>query len=153
MYALLPVTPDQARQLTALLRSPEAVAIDVVDASRAFLSTVPGLPAALLHDVVTAPVRHWHVGQGLVTDVVDLVARPPGERQGLFRNTVRALHRSRAFTAAADAARRVTQPANRTARLALVLTARAHGIPAQTGDGIYCCGRSIATTPISDRCS
>jgi hypothetical protein len=134
VYALLPLTPDQARQVTALLHSPGAVAVDVVDASRAILGTVPELPAALVHDVVTAPVRDWHIAKGLVTDVLDLVARPPGERPGLFRNTVRALHRSRVFTAAADAVRRVTQPENRTARLAIVLTARAHGIPAQTGD-------------------
>jgi hypothetical protein len=134
VYALLPVTPDQARQVTALLRSPRAVTVDVVDVSRVVLTTVPGLPAALVHDVLTAPVRDWHLVQGLVTDVFDLVARPPGEGRGLFRNTMRALHRSQVFTAAADAVRRVTQPANRTARLAIVLTARAHGIPAQTED-------------------
>jgi hypothetical protein len=129
-----PVTPEQARAAASLLRSPGAVAIDVVQVSWVVVEAAPGLPAALVHDVVTAPVRHWHLVRGLVTDTVALVAGPRGEAHGVFRNTTRALYRSQMFSAAADALRRVTQPTNRTARLAIVLTARAHGFPAQTGD-------------------
>jgi hypothetical protein len=128
-----PVTPEQARAAASLLRSPGAVAIDVVQVSWVVVEAAPGLPAALVHDVVTAPVRHWHLVRGLVTDTVALVAGPRGEAHGVFRNTTRALYRSQMFSAAADALRRVTQPTNRTARLAIVLTARAHGFPAQTG--------------------
>ncbi|HEY7601380.1 MAG TPA: hypothetical protein VIB60_02635 [Methylomirabilota bacterium] len=134
VYALLPVTPDQARQVTALLREPGSVAVDLVEASGTILAAVPELPAALVHDVVTAPIRDWHLVRGLATDVIDLVARPPGEARGLFRNTVRALHRSRVFTITADAVRRVAHPTNRTARLAIVLTVRANGLPAEDGD-------------------
>jgi hypothetical protein len=134
VYALLPMTPDQARQVTALVQSPGTVAVDVVDASSAIFSRVPELPAALIHDVVTTPIRDWHVVRGLATDVVDLMAGPPGEGRGLLRNTLRALHRSRTFSITADAVRSVVQPTNRTARLAIVLTARAKGFPAETAD-------------------
>jgi hypothetical protein len=134
VYAVLPVTPEQARELSALLRTPGTIAVDLVEATDAVLDTAPTLPVALLHDVVTAPVRHWHLLRGVVTDTVDLVARPAGEPRGLFRHTIRAFHRSQTFTAAASVVRRVTQSTNRTARLAIVLTARAHGVPTQAGD-------------------
>ena len=132
VYAVLPVTPDQARELTALLRSPGTIAVDLVEVTEVLLDTAPALPAALLHDLVTTPVRDWHLLRGVATDVVELVARPAGERRGLFRHTVQALYRARTFEAAAAAVRRITQPTNRTARLAIVLTARAHGVPARS---------------------
>ena len=131
LYAVLPVTPEQVREVTTVLRSPGTIAVDLVDTTDAMLDSLPGLPGALVHDVVTAPVRHWHLVRGLVTDTVELVTPPAGTPRGLFRHTLRALHRSRTFTTAAHAVRRVTQPSNRTARLAIVLTARAHGVPAQ----------------------
>ncbi|HEX2500291.1 MAG TPA: hypothetical protein VHO73_02450 [Methylomirabilota bacterium] len=129
VYALLSITPEQARELTTLLRSPGAIAHDLVEATDAVTHLAPALPAALLHDVVTAPVRDAHVILGVVTDTVELVRRPAGEPRGLFRHTLRALHRSQVFTAAASVVRRVTHPSNRTARLAIVLTARGHGVP------------------------
>ena len=132
VYAVLPVTPDQARELTALLRSPGTIAVDLVEVTEVLLDTAPALPAALLHDLVTTPARDWHLLRGVATDMVELVARPAGERRGLFRHTVQALYRARTFEAAAAAVRRITQPTNRTARLAIVLTARAHGVPARS---------------------
>ena len=132
VYAVLPVTPDQARELTALLRSPGTIAVDLVEVTEVLLDTAPALPAALLHDLVTTPVRDWHLLRGVATDMVELVARPAGERRGLFRHTVQALYRARTFEATAAAVRRITQPTNRTARLAIVLTARAHGVPARS---------------------
>jgi len=131
IYAVFHITPDQAREITALLRSPGTVAVDLADATSALVDAAPALPSALLHDVVTTPARHWHLLQGVVTDTVELVARPAGEPRGVFRHTLRALHHSRVFSAAAGVVRRVTHPSNRTARLAIVLTARQHGIPAR----------------------
>ena len=131
VYAVLPVTPEQARELAVLVQSPGTIALDLVEATGAVADAVPTLPAALLHDVLTTPVRDWHLLRGLVNDTVELVARPPGAPRSLFRHTIRALHRSQLFTATASMVRRVTQPTNRTARLAIVLTARAHGLPAQ----------------------
>jgi hypothetical protein len=132
VYAVLPVTPAQARELAALLRSPGALAADVVEVTDAVVDVAPGLPAALLHDIVTAPIRDWHLLRGVIVDTVELVARPGDAPRGLFRHTLRALQRSQMFTAAAQLVRRVTHPENRTARLAIVLTARAHGLPART---------------------
>jgi hypothetical protein len=131
VQAVLFVTPEQARELTTLLRSPGTVAGDLADAAGAVIDRVPTLPAALLHDVVTAPARDWHVLLGVVTDTAELVTGPAAEPRGLFRHTIRALHRSQVFTAAADIVRRVTRPTNRTARLAIVLTLRGQGIPAR----------------------
>jgi hypothetical protein len=129
VYAVLPITPEQARELTTLLRSPDTIAADLVEATGAVIDAAPTLPAALLHDLVTTPVRDWHLVRGVVTDTVELVSRPAGEPRGLFRHTLRALHRSRVFAAAAGIVQRVTRPTNRTARLAIVLTARGQGIP------------------------
>ena len=131
LYAVLPITPEQARELTTILRSPGTFAADLVDTTEAVIDTIPALPSAILHDVVTAPVRDWHLLRGVVTDTIELVAPPAGETRGRFRHTIRALHRSQTFTAVAGVVRRVTGPSNRTARLAIVLTARAHGVPVQ----------------------
>jgi hypothetical protein len=142
LYAVLPVTPEQARELQTLLQSPGTIANDLLDATEAVVDVVPTLPAALLHDVVTTPVRDWHVLRGVVTDAVELVSRPSGERHGLFRHTLRALHRSQVFAAATRIVRRVTRPTNRTARLAIVLTARGQGIPAR-GEHLDMLSRAI----------
>ena len=80
---VLPVTPAQAREIATLLRAPGTVAVDVVDTTDAVVDTVAALPAGLLHDVVTTPVRHWHVVRGLVADTVEIVARPPGNRSAI----------------------------------------------------------------------
>ena len=129
VYAVLPITVEQARELSTLLRSPGTVAVDLADATEAVLDVAPALPAALLHDVLTAPVRDWHLLRGVVTDTVELATRPRGASQSVFQHTLRALNRSKTFTAVAGVVRRVTQPTNRTARLAIVLVARGYGIP------------------------
>jgi hypothetical protein len=131
VYAVLPVTPAQARELADLARSPGAVAADLIEVTGAVVDAAPALPAALLHDIATAPIRDWHLLKGVVVDTIELVARPADAPRGLFRHTLRALHRSETFGAAARLVRRVTAPSNRTARLAIVLAARAQGIPAR----------------------
>jgi len=133
IYTVLPITAAQAREIGALLGSPGTVAGDVAKTTDTLLDTAATLPAGLLHDLLTAPVRHYHVVRGLVTDGVELVAPSPDGRRGLFRHTIQALHRSRVFSATASAVRRVTEPTNRTGRLAIVLTARAYGLAAQDG--------------------
>jgi hypothetical protein len=129
VHAVFAITPQQAREVAGLLRSPGTIAVDLAEATDALIEPLPSLPAAIVHDVVTAPVRDWHLLRGVVTDTMEVVRRPAGEPRGLFRHTIRALHRSQLFTAGASVVRRITQPTNRTARLAIVLTARAHGLP------------------------
>jgi hypothetical protein len=131
VYAVLPLTPAQATEVAALVRTPGTVAVDLVEVTGAVAEAVPALPAALVHDIVTAPIRDWHILKGIVVDTVELVAPREGERRGVFRHTLRALHRSETFGAAARLVRRVTAPSNRTARLAIVLAARAQGVPAR----------------------
>jgi len=130
---VLPVTPSQVQEIGTLLRAPGTVAVDVVDTTNAMIDTVAAVPLGLLHDVVTTPVRHWYILHGLLADTVEIVSRPPSAPHGLFRHTVKALHYSQIFSAAATAIRRVTEPTNRTGRLAIVLTARAYGLAAQDG--------------------
>jgi hypothetical protein len=133
VYTYLPVTPAQAREITTLLRSPGTVAVDVADSTGAVVDVAAALPVGTFYDLVTTPVRHWYILRGLVTDTVELAARPPHASGGLFHHTVAALYRSRVFSATARAVGRVTEPSNRTGRLAIVLTARAYGFAAEDG--------------------
>jgi len=133
LWAFLPLTPDQAREVAGLLRTPDAVVRDVGEGAGAVADLLPGLPAGLVHDFVTTPARHLAIARGLIADVLALNRVAHGEG-GLFRNTLRALHRSAILSAGAGALDRLVRPENRTARLAIVLTARYHGVPMETSD-------------------
>ena len=89
---LVGIAAALARPARAQSSSSAGQLVYVVDASSAIVSAVPQLPAALIHDVVTTPIRAWHVVRGLATDVVDLVAQPPADGRGLFRNTLKMMH-------------------------------------------------------------
>jgi hypothetical protein len=133
LWALLPLTPAQAREVAGLLRAPGVVLHEVADGGGAVLHLLPGLPDALVHDLLTMPSRHLAVLHGVVTDVFELDRAVRGEG-GLFRHTVRALHRAKTLSAAAGVVDRLLQPKNRTTRLAIVLTARYHGLPLEDSD-------------------
>jgi hypothetical protein len=133
LYALLPVTPEQARDVAALLRRSDRVVVDLVQAGGVVLEAAPSLPAALVHDVLDAPGRHVELVRAVVTDVADLGPALNGGGP-LFRRSVRALWRSAILSLAADAVRRLVHPGNRTVRLAVVLTARAQGWPLEESD-------------------
>jgi hypothetical protein len=111
------------------------VAADLADVGRSVVETVPSLPAAIVHDVLTAPVRDLAILGALARDTLELAVPPrDGAPRRLYGRTLRALHRSRVFSMAAGAVGRATAPGNRTARLAIVLTARAHGLPVEGED-------------------
>src|SRR5262249_49937993 len=133
LWALLPLTPGQVREVTGLLRQPDAVALDVAEGADAVAGLLPGLPDALVHDLLTTPSRHLAIARGLIADVLALNRVAHGE-EGLFRHTLRALHRSAVLSAGAGALDRLVRPENRTARLAIVLTARYHGVPLEASD-------------------
>jgi hypothetical protein len=133
LWTLLPLTPAQAREVAGLLQAPGVVLHEVADGGGALLHVLPGLPDALVHDVLTMPSRHLAVVHGVITDVLELDRAARGEG-GLFRHTVRALHRARTLSAAAGVVDRLLQPGNRTTRLAVVLTARYHGLPLEDAD-------------------
>ncbi len=133
LWALLPLTPDQARELAGLLRSPDVVLLNVADGAGVVVGELPSLPDALFHDVLTTPSRHLAILHGLITDMLALNRAVNGE-SGLFRHTVRALHRSAMLSAGARVLDRLVHPENRTARLAIVLAARYHGLPMESSD-------------------
>jgi hypothetical protein len=132
-WALLTLTPAQAREVAGLFRAPDVVLHEVADGGGAVLHVLPGLPDALVHDLLTMPSRHLAVLHGVITDVLELDRAVRGEG-GLFRHTVRALHRAKTLSAAAGVVDRLLQPKNRTTRLAIVLTARYHGLPLEDSD-------------------
>jgi hypothetical protein len=133
LYALLPLTPGQAREVAGLLKMPDVVLHDVADGGGALLHALPGLPDALVSDLLTAPSRHLALLHGVVTDLLELDRTVRGDG-GVFRHTVRALHRSATLSAATGVLDRWLHPKNRTARLAIVLTARYHGLPVEDAD-------------------
>jgi hypothetical protein len=133
LWALVPLTPAQAREVAGLLQAPGVVLHEAADGGGALLHALPGLPDALVHDVLTMPSRHLAVVHGVITDVLELDRAVRGE-SGLFRHTVRALHRARTLSAAAGVVDRLLQPGNRTARLVVLLTARYHGLPLEDAD-------------------
>jgi hypothetical protein len=132
VWALLPLTPAQAREVAALLEAPGAVVRDAADGGGALLHVLPGLPDALVHDLLSMPARHLAVVHGVITDVLELERAM--REGGVFRHTVRALHRARTLSAAAAALDRLLHPTNRTARLVIVLAARYHGVPLEDAD-------------------
>jgi hypothetical protein len=133
LWALLPLTPEQAREVASLMQSPDAVLHEVADGGGALLPPLTDFPGDLVHDLRTTPSRHLAILRGVVTDVLELDRTVRGEG-GVFRHTVRALHRARTLSAAAGALDRLLHPRNRATRLAVVLTARYHGVPVDDAD-------------------
>ncbi|HEV8672668.1 MAG TPA: hypothetical protein VGX21_01370 [Methylomirabilota bacterium] len=130
----LPVTPGQVRDLVALLETPDRVALDLADATGAVLEALHRLPGAVVHDVVYAGPNLAFLLEALVADGRALASIRDAEHPGLFRHTLRALHRSAVFSARAALLRRLTHPDNTTVRLAIVVTVRGQGVPLETSD-------------------
>lgn len=135
----LPVTPAEAARVVELLRSGEFWS-DAAGATGAVLRLTRELPRALLRDVPRTPERLGELAEALVRDgaegpghmgriAEDLLDgrldRPPSP----FTNTLRWLYHAAAPSAVAETVRRIIAPDNETARLAVLLYARAHGIP------------------------
>jgi hypothetical protein len=135
----LPVTPAEAARVVELLRSGEFWS-DAAGATGAVLRLTRELPRALLRDVPRTPERLGELREALVRDgaegpghmgriAEDLLDgrldRPPSP----FTNTLRWLYDAAAPSAVAETVRRIIAPDNETARLAVLLYARAHGIP------------------------
>lgn len=135
----LPVTPAEAARVVELLRSGEFWS-DAAGATSAVLRLTRELPRALLRDVPRTPERLGELREALVRDgaegpghigriAEDLLDgrldRPPSS----FTNTLRWLYGGAAPAAVAETVRRIIARDNETARLAVLLYARAHGIP------------------------
>jgi hypothetical protein len=135
----LPVTPAEAAQVLDLLRSGEFFD-DAAGTTSAVLQLTRQLPRALVRDIPRTPGRLDELGEALVRDGADAVGhvseiaadlldgqldRPPSS----LTNTLRWLYGNAAAAAVAETVRRIIGRDNETARLAILLYARAHGIP------------------------
>ncbi len=135
----LPVTPAEAAQVLDLLRSGEFFD-DAAGTTSAVLQLTRQLPRALVRDIPRTPSRLDELGEALVRDGADAVGhvseiaadlldgqldRPPSS----LTNTLRWLYGNAAAAAVAETVRRIIGRDNETARLAILLYARAHGIP------------------------
>jgi hypothetical protein len=118
LWALLPLTPGQAPEVASLMQSPSVILHEVAGGGAEVLDLLPGLPEDLVHDLLTTPSRHIAILHGVITDVLELDRTVRGEG-GVFRHTVRALHRARTLSVAAGALDRLLHPKNRTTRLAV----------------------------------
>ncbi|MGH7266731.1 MAG: hypothetical protein ACREMB_18050, partial [Candidatus Rokuibacteriota bacterium] len=87
VYAALPLTPGQAREVTTLLHAPEVVGRDLADAAATTLDALPSLPGALVHDVLDTPARHLRLLRAAAADLGEL-AGGPGARPASFRHTL-----------------------------------------------------------------
>jgi hypothetical protein len=135
----LPVTPEEAAQVLELLRSGEFFS-DAAGTTSAVIQLTRELPRALVRDVPRTPGRLAELGEALVRDGVDGLGhvsqvaadlldghldRPPSP----LTNTLRWLYGNAAATAVAETVRKIIGRDNETARLAILIYARAHGIP------------------------
>jgi hypothetical protein len=135
----LPVTPEEATQVLALLRSGEFFS-DAAGTTSAVVQLTRQLPPALVRDIPRTPSRLDELGEALVRDGADAFGhiselaadlldgqldRPPSP----LTNTLRWLYGNATATAVAETVQRIIARDNETARLAILIYARAHGIP------------------------
>jgi hypothetical protein len=135
----LPVTPGEAAQVLELLRSGEFFS-DAAGTTSAVVQLTQQLPRALVRDIPRTPRRLDELGEALARDGADALGhisqlaadlldgqldRPPSP----LTNTLRWLYGNAAATAVAETVRRIIARDNETARLAILIYARAHGIP------------------------
>jgi hypothetical protein len=135
----LPVTPGEAAQVLELLRSGEFFS-DAAGTTSAVVQLTQQLPRALVRDIPRTPSRLDELGEALARDGADALGhisqlaadlldgqldRPPSP----LTNTLRWLYGNAAATAVAETVRRIIARDNETARLAILIYARAHGIP------------------------
>lgn len=135
----LPVTPAEAAKILELLRSGEFFS-DAAGTTSAVVQLTQQLPRALVRDFPRTPGRLDELGEALVRDGADAFGhisqlaadlldghldRPPSP----LTNTLRWLYGNAAATAVAETVRRIIARDNETARLAILIYARAHGIP------------------------
>ena len=135
----LPVTPEEAAKVLELLRSGEFFS-DAAGTTSAVVQLTQQLPRALVRDVPRTPSRLGELGEALARDGVDAFGhvgefaadlldgqldRPPSP----LTNTLRWLYGNAAATAVAETVRRIIARDNETARLAILIYARSHGIP------------------------
>jgi len=135
----VPIEVDEARAALRLLLTGEFFR-DAVDFSTVVLRTIPRLPGDILSDIPSLPRDILGLLQGIVTDVRDFPHAMVSLIEGIFtdsanpnvpllRETIARLYEVATLREIASLLRALIAPENETARLALVLYARANGVP------------------------
>ena len=135
----LPVTPEEAAKVLELLRSGEFFS-DAAGTTSAVVQLTHALPGALIRDIPRTPSRLDELGEALVRDgadafghisqlAADLLDGHLDRPVSPLTNTLRWLYGNAAATAVAEAVQQIIARDNETARLAILIYARAHGIP------------------------
>jgi hypothetical protein len=140
----VPTTPEEVRQIAALLESGEFFR-DLGSATAAVVSALPGMPLAIAGDLGRTPEHLTRVAAALAADLGEtpdevaavladlrdgrVEASPP-----LLTRTLRELYELAALEAIVRTLRAWLDPDNETVRLAILLYARAHGLPLDPKD-------------------
>ena len=135
------ITPDQAAEAARLVLTGEFFE-DTQDATAAIAHVVSGLPIALARDIPTSPTRLLSLSISMLRDVVsmrgsasqvlaDLRDNGKLDRQypTALTRTFRGLYRFATIASVAEMLRSLVAPENQSVRMAIVLYARANGIP------------------------
>jgi hypothetical protein len=137
------VTPEQVREAAALLATGEFFR-DVGDATAAVLFLVRGLPLALRRDM-RGPLRVGRVLVAIVRDVGGGVSAVPSIYRDLrdgklddppvvLGHTLGALYGFASLRSTAETIQELLDPENESVRLAILVYARANGIPLEAAD-------------------
>ncbi|MGH7366122.1 MAG: hypothetical protein ACREKQ_13395 [Candidatus Rokuibacteriota bacterium] len=135
----LPVTPEEAAKVIELLRGGEFFS-DAAGTTSAVVQLTHQMPRALVRDIPRTPSRLEDLGEALVRDgaaaaghmseiAADLLDGRLDHPPSPLTNTLRWLYGNAAAAAVAETVRRIIARDNETARLAILIYARAHGIP------------------------
>jgi hypothetical protein len=138
------VRPDEAHKIIELLATGEFFR-DLGSATAAVMSTLPHLPIHLIADLPRTPLRIVQLGQAVARDlpsaafqapavVVDLLDGTLDHPPALMTHTLTWLYDVASVRSTIEMIRTVIAPDNETVRLALVIYARANGIPLEPGD-------------------
>jgi hypothetical protein len=140
----VPATPAEIRRIAALLETGEFFG-DLGGATAAVLEILPHVPLAIARDVGRAPQHVPRVVAALAADLgeapgdvaaalADLADGRPESPPVRLTRTLRVLFEVATLAATAQTVRTWLDPENETVRLAILLYARAHGLPLEPDD-------------------
>lgn len=140
----VPVRPAEARRIVRLVTTGEFFG-DVGSTTAVVLHTLPGLPLAVARDAATSPLDVVPITGALVRDLGLLAFDVPrllaDLRDGtlddpgrVLVHTMRALYGLGTLATIAETIRSLIDPSNESVRLAIVLYARANGVPIEEAD-------------------